>query len=690
MNSLFISSLQNSAGTITLSLSFMELLKSRYHKVAYFKPIIEENDTDINMIREYFKLSMGYEESFLYTVKEVEELVYKNKTSQIIETIIQRYYELQKNYDFVFIQGLNKEKIIASIGDDLNIQIAKNLSIPYIGVINGFEKSSELIKEEIKIESQSLRKQNIEQFLTFVNKIDKAYIGELDTFLEKEEGKTFCMPYMKELDCLSVDDIFKELDCKLIYGKKRFLNQPILDVKVASMMLDNFLDHLRDQDLIVVSGDRSDIVSGTILSLKSKTSKKAAAILLTGDIKLSKNISSIINGLESLPVCILSTKKITHETVMDIHRIKPKITSKSHAKISMILGAFSKYTDIPFIEEKLHSPSQQITTPLMFEYKLVNRAKKQKQNIVLPESEDGRILRAAEVLLHREIVDITLLGDKAAIDNKAKLLGLDISKAIIIDPKSSDLTQEFAKEFYELRKHKGLSKTAAYETMLENVNYFGTMMVQKGYAGGMVSGAAHTTADTVRPALQIIKTVPGVDIVSSVFFMCLDTQVLVYGDCAINQSPDEKQLAQIALSSARTADAFGIKPKVAMLSYSTGDSGSGEDVQKVINATNIVKQSGISFEIEGPIQYDAAIDKGVAAKKLPNSKVAGRANVLIFPDLNTGNNTYKAVQRSSGAVAIGPVLQGLNKPVNDLSRGCTVKDIVNTVIITAIQAQDKK
>jgi len=281
-----------------------------------------------------------------------------------------------------------------------------------------------------------------------------------------------------------------------------------------------------------------------------------------------------------------------------------------------------------------------------------------------------------------------LLGDEEEIKESYQRFGLDLGKASIIEPDKSELMEKFTNIFYEMRKEKGLSYQNAKDAMIHG-NYFATMMVHLGYADGMVSGAIHSTADTIRPALQIIKTIPEVSLVSSLFFMCLKTKVLVYGDCALNQNPNADELAQIALSCARTALAFGIEPKVAMLSYSTGESGSGEDVDKVKEATKIVKSLRPDLEIEGPIQYDAAIDKEVAMIKLPNSKVAGEASVFIFPDLNTGNNTYKAVQRSSGAIAIGPVLQGLKKPVNDLSRGCSVADIVNTILITAIQAGQK-
>jgi len=306
---------------------------------------------------------------------------------------------------------------------------------------------------------------------------------------------------------------------------------------------------------------------------------------------------------------------------------------------------------------------------------------------VLPEGDDDRILQAAGRLLRRGVAELTILGDEARIRSRAAELGADLSAAAVLNPKTSDLCGRFAEQYVEIRAHKGMTVERARE-IINDVSYFGTMLVYDGIVDGMVSGAAHTTAHTVRPAFEIIKTKPGVSTVSSIFLMCLADRVLAYGDCAIVPDPTSEQLADIAISSAQTAARFGIEPRVAMLSYSTGTSGSGADVEKVRKATELVHQREPDLLVDGPIQYDAAVDPSVGASKAPGSPVAGRATVLIFPDLNTGNNTYKAVQRSAGAIAIGPVLQGLRKPVNDLSRGALVEDIVNTVAITAIQAQE--
>ena len=376
----------------------------------------------------------------------------------------------------------------------------------------------------------------------------------------------------------------------------------------------------------------------------------------------------------------------TFTTAMQAGAVRPVLSADNHRKIAAALGLFESHVDIDELEKRIEVVQSKRVTPLMFEYKLIERARTDRRHIVLPEGEDERILKASEILVRRKVVDLTLLGRSDKIKQKINALGLDLTGVRIVDPLESSRLDSYASSLYELRQHKGLSEAMALDAVMD-VSFFGTMMVAQGDACGMVSGAVHPTGETIRPALQIIRTRPGVSVVSSVFFMCLADRVLVYGDCAVNPDPNAEQLADIAISSAKTAHIYGIEPRIAMCSYSTAESGHGKDVDKVREATRIVKRRHPEIKIEGPIQYDAAIDAGVARTKLPHSEVAGKATVFIFPDLNTGNNLYKAVQRSAKAVAIGPVLQGLNKPVNDLSRGCTIRDIVNTVAITAIQAQ---
>jgi phosphate acetyltransferase len=446
------------------------------------------------------------------------------------------------------------------------------------------------------------------------------------------------------------------------------------------------LDNVEDGCLIITPGDRADIILACLAADASTSCPRVAGLLLTGGLRPAPSLQRVISGLERTKLSILSVPTDTFDTVLDVNRIQATIMPSDERKIATALGAFESNVDVDDLRARISGSQSGRITPLMFEYQLIRRAKADRRRIVLPEGGDERILRAAEILTLRSVVDLTLLGNPERIRRRVTDLGLKLEGIEIIDPSVSPDRERYARIYYELRKNKGISEEMANDALVD-VSYFGTLMVYCGDADGMVSGANHTTQHTIRPAFETIRTAPGTNLVSSVFLMCMPDRVLVYGDCAINPNPNAEQLAEIAISSSATASAFGIEPLIAMLSYSTGTSGKGEDVERVREAVRIVRERRPDLKIEGPIQYDAAVDEDVAATKMPGSAVAGHATVFIFPDLNTGNNTYKAVQRSSGAVAIGPILQGLKKPVNDLSRGCTVTDIVNTVAITAIQAQ---
>ena len=376
-------------------------------------------------------------------------------------------------------------------------------------------------------------------------------------------------------------------------------------------------------------------------------------------------------------------------------RLRAEAAAASVVAVVLTGGAPALQADVPVLTLPLGdeaaatlrgTDAPTAVTPLAFQADLIERARADRKRIVLPEPDDDRVLQAAAQVLAAGIADITFVGDADYVAKRAGELGLDLSAAQVVSVNDPAYLERYAEEFARLRAKKGVTLEQAREKVTD-VSYFGTMMVHMGDADGMVSGAAHTTAHTIVPSFQIIKTKPGTSIVSSVFLMLLQDRVLVYGDCAVNPEPNATELADIAISSAATARQFGVEPRVAMLSFSTGTSGKGADVDKVREATELVRAKEPDLAVEGPIQYDAAIDPTVAAKKAPDSLVAGRANVFIFPDLSSGNIGYKAVQRSSGAIAIGPVLQGLNKPVNDLSRGALVEDIINTVAITAVQAQ---
>jgi len=457
-----------------------------------------------------------------------------------------------------------------------------------------------------------------------------------------------------------------------------------MSVLVAGMTAEHVLERLTDAMAVITPGDRSDVVLAVVSAHAAEGFPSLSAIVLNGGLELHPSIAALVSGL-GLRLPIVATALGTFETASAVASARGRVTATSQRKIDTALALVDKYVDIGDLLAQLAIPIPTVTTPQMFEYQLLDRARSHRKRIVLPEGNDDRILKAAGRLLQRGVADLTILGDEAQIRSRAAELGVDLVAATVLNPRTSELCDQFAEQYAQLRKRKGVTVEQARET-IHDVSYFGTMLVHNDIVDGMVSGAVHTTAHTVRPAFEIIKTRPDVSTVSSIFLMCLADRVLAYGDCAIVPGPTSEQLADIAISSARTAAQFGIDPRVAMLSYSTGSSGIGTDVDKVRTATELVRKRAPDLLVEGPIQYDAAVEPSVAATKMPDSPVAGRATVLIFPDLNTGNNTYKAVQRSAGAVAIGPVLQGLNKPVNDLSRGALVSDIVNTVAITAIQA----
>ncbi len=688
--SIYIASAESRAGSLIIALGLMEMLKGRYKNVAFFRPIIpniEEVGSDINFMLKHFELDMQYEECCGFTVNQYLEAYAEDSDDKLCEALMGKVNRLYDTHDFVLIEGYPRSVFASAFDFDINLKIAKNLDTAFVPVLNAKDKSADTIINEIQITSEAIREEECIHLATFVNRCDEALLYEIRYRASKEEEEeVFVLPEVQELDTPTIHEVLNALHAEMILGKPEQLDHLIHRKKIAAMSAENYLTRIADGSLIIVPGDRIDIILASLLSYYAKNHPNIAGMILSGGIRPSETIMSLLRDFNDIVVPILAVETDSYQTAIALNRVDANITPESQGKITLAKGIFDAAVDKQAIEKRFIASSSDIVTPMMFTYRLFERARSNRQKIILPESADERILRATEILLRRDIVDIILLGKPEEIEHQSAILGLDVSGASIIDPEDSTLMESFSQKFYKMRKTKGLTPAAAKDA-LTHPNYFATMMIHDGMADGMVSGATHTTADTVRPALQIIKTKPNISIVSSIFFMSLDTKVLVYGDCAVNLDPNADELAQIAISSADTAKQFGIEPRVAMLSYSTGASGSGPDVEKVREATQIAQSLRPDLLIEGPIQYDAAIDDKVAAKKLPGSKVAGRATVFVFPDLNTGNNTYKAVQRSTGALAIGPVLQGLRLPVNDLSRGCLVNDIVNTVAITAIQAQ---
>ena len=691
IKSLYIAAQEKNAGTLFVSMGMMEILKRNLHRVAFFRPIIYSGDIvdgDIQFIRERYKLTIDYNDAYGYDISEVEELISKGRESELIENLIEKFKKLEREYDFVLCEGIRKSFLPSAISHNLNLKIAQNFGAPYINIISAKDKENKEIYEELAIENSAINAGGCTHFATFINRVDEQQIPKLQKMLLDTPYTTYILKEVEELNLPTLEDVMETLQTKSIILEEHDPLRVIRSVKVAALSLDNFLEHIEEDDLIIVPADRSEIILGLYGALHSSKYPNISAIVFPFNMSIHPNIAKLIEGLEGFKVPILSVKSDTFNTAKDITNVRARLRINAKRKIALALGLFNESIDIKYIEEKIASTYSDIMTPQMFEYKLFAMAHANKKRIVLPESSDERILRAAEIVLRRGVADIILLGREDEVREHSMRLGLNLEDATIIDHLHSEYRDEFVEKFYQKRKAKGISRQQAVDAMT-HLSYFGTMMVECGYADGMVSGAIHSTADTIRPALQIIKTKKDVSIVSSIFLMCFETKVLVYGDCAINEDPNAQELADIAIASAQSAKTFDITPKVAMLSYSTGESGHGADVDKVREATQLVKQKRPDLLVEGPIQYDAAINKEVAKIKLPNSKVAGAATVFIFPDLNTGNNTYKAVQRSSGAVAIGPIIQGLKKPVNDLSRGCLLEDIVNTVAITAIQAGEE-
>ncbi len=689
---IYITGTGQGSGKSVVMLAMMELYFGHYGQVGFFRPIIksgEVNDELIELVRHRYQLNYAYESMYGCTSDEARELLANDHYDELLKTILNKYHLLKSQAEHIICVGSDYNLSDAFFKFHFNADVANNLGCLLMPVIQGSGRSNADIIDALASIRFKLQESDSDLLAIVINGVAANQVDLLRsrfTHSPDAEFPVYVIPTEPSLEKPSIGNIARRLGAKILSGQNDCLNRQVLQYKVAAMQVHDFLDYVEEGDLIITPGDRSDIILSSLMAHQSTSYPHIAGILLTGKQQLAGQIQRLLEGLGELPFAVLGIETDTFTTALNVSAVQARLYSQNMPKIATALGLVESNMDMNELKQRLFSNIKPRVTPLMFEYELLQRAKSAQRHIVLPEGEEERILRAAEILQLRGVVKLTLLGNEEKIRQKIQALGLRLENVDIIDPIQSELRSLFARTYFELRQHKGVIYDMAYDLMAD-VSYFGTMMVYMNYADGMVSGAIHTTQHTIRPAFEIIKTQPGTSLVSSVFFMCLEDRVLVYGDCAVNPEPNAKELADIAINSSQTAQMFNIDPRVAMLSYSTGESGKGGAVEKVRQAVSIAKSLRPDLKIEGPMQYDAAIDTSVARTKMPNSEVAGHANIFIFPDLNTGNNTYKAVQRSSGAIAIGPVLQGLNKPVNDLSRGCTVTDIVNTVAITAIQAQ---
>ncbi|AZK96554.1 MULTISPECIES: phosphate acetyltransferase [Streptomyces] len=690
--SVYVTGIDRGDGRQVVELGVMELLTRQVDRVGVFRPLVHDGpDRLFELLRARYRLTQDPGTVYGLDYHEASALQAEQGTDELVSRLVDRFHRVAREYEVVLVLGT--DFAATQLPDELalNARLANEFGASVIPVVGGRGQTAESVRAEARNAFRAYEALGCDILALTVNRVAPA---DRESIAERLAARLpvpcYVLPDEPALAAPTVAQITQALHGTVLLGDDSGLARDALDFVFGGATLPNFLTALTPGCMVVTPGDRADLVVGA-LAAHSAGTPPIAGVLLTLDERPTDEVLTLAAKLApGTPV--VSVAATSFPTAAELFKLEGKLSGATPRKAETALGLFERHVDSAGLLDRLAVARSGRVTPMMFEHELLEQARADRRRVVLPEGTEERVLRAADVLVRRDVCDLTLLGDPDIIRKKAADLGIDLSSVQLIDPNTSELRQPFAERYAELRAHKGISVELAYDVVAD-VNYFGTLMVEEGLADGMVSGSVHSTAATIRPAFEIIKTRRPTDpgggaaIVSSVFFMCLADKVLVYGDCAVNPDPNAEQLADIAVQSAATAARFGVEPRIAMLSYSTGTSGSGADVDKVREATELVRRSRPDLRIEGPIQYDAAVEPSVAATKLPESEVAGRATVLIFPDLNTGNNTYKAVQRSAGAVAVGPVLQGLRKPVNDLSRGALVGDIVNTVAITAIQAQ---
>ncbi|MEU2085470.1 phosphate acetyltransferase [Streptomyces albus] len=698
--SVYVTGIGRSDGRQVVELGVMELLTRQVDRVGVFRPLVHDGpDRLYDLLRSRYRLSQPASTVFGMGYEEAAALQAEQGTDELVSRLVERYHQVAGAYEAVLVLGTDFADTGLPAELALNARLANEFGAAVLPVVAARDQAPDAVVAEVRNAHHAYASLGADLIAMVANRVADPKAAEAVRGLaERLPEPVYVLPEEPALAAPTVAQVKETTGAEVLLGDHAGLARDVRHLVFGGAHLPAFLPALTEGSLVITPGDRSDLIIGA-LAAHSAGSPAIAGVLLTLDEHPGEQTLALASRLApGTPVMVVPEGSM--ETADALLSLEGKLTAATPRKAEIALGLFETHVDAAQLSQRLSVERSERVTPMMFEHELVERSRAARRHIVLPEGDEERVLRAAEVLLRRNICDLTLLGDPAVIRRRAGELGISLelladgeapapggtATARLVDPQTSPLRERFAESYAKLRAHKGVTYELAHDVVAD-VSYFGTMMVHEGLADGMVSGAAHSTAATIRPAFEIIRTKPDAEIVSSVFFMCLADRVLVYGDCAVVPDPDAEQLADIAIQSATTAAKFGVEPKIAMLSYSTGTSGSGADVDKVRRATELVRERRPDLLAEGPIQYDAAVEPSVAATKLPGSKVAGQATVLVFPDLNTGNNTYKAVQRSAGAVAVGPVLQGLRKPVNDLSRGALVQDIVNTVAITAVQAQ---
>ncbi|EGU55948.1 phosphate acetyltransferase [Vibrio nigripulchritudo ATCC 27043] len=696
-------------GLTSVSMGVLRAMERKGVKVSFYKPIAQPrsggDQPDLTSTIVSFNSDMKIGRPTPMT--EAEALIGAEKMDELLETVVERYNQINKDSDVTLIEGLVPTRK-HPFANQVNAEIAKTLGAEIVFVATPGTDNPTQLKERIEVACSNFggtknksisgviinklnapvddagrTRPDLSEIFDDADSAQQANLEVMQIFNSSPIRVLGCVPWSIDLIATRAIDMAKHLKAEIV-NEGDIATRRIKSITFCARSLPHMIEHFRPGSLLVTSADRPDVIVAAALAAMNGV--EIGAILLTGGYDIPDEILDLCKPAFDTGLPIFKAQGNTWQTSLNLQSFSLEVPADDRERIEFVNDHVASHIDGPWIDTLTEgSAAVRRLSPPAFRYQLTEFARRAAKRIVLPEGDEPRTVKAASICAERGIAECVLLGNPEEIKRVAEQQGVTLGTGVeIIDPQS--VREKYVERLVELRKNKGMTEVVARE-QLEDTVVLGTMMLERAEVDGLVSGAVHTTANTIRPPLQLIKTAPSASLVSSVFFMLLPDQVLVYGDCAINPDPNAEQLAEIAIQSADSAAAFGIDPRVAMISYSTGTSGQGADVEKVREATKIAQEKRPDLVIDGPLQYDAAIMENVAASKAPNSPVAGKATVFVFPDLNTGNTTYKAVQRSADLVSIGPMLQGMRKPVNDLSRGALVDDIVYTVALTAIQAK---
>ncbi|MCK4660468.1 MAG: phosphate acetyltransferase [Phycisphaerae bacterium] len=695
---IYISAADAHAGSSVIALGLVGMLSRIVDRIGFFKPVGDgAKDMDVAVVKSAYRLACDSSDMCPLSTVQARELMARGAENTMLDRICTAYDAIRGASDLVVLEGISHERSLNIFDLDINAAIASRLAAPVVLVagasVEGKPVCPDALANSIIGTWRSFEEKGCELIGVVVNRVmGDQFETARERYIEalhKEDITVFgVLPDLPFLSMPRLEQIARDLRSQVLSGEE-FLPNIATKIRVAAMEPRNFLGWLDvDNTLVITPGDRHDIMLAVTLAQMSPQHRRVSGLILTGGMKPDPAILKLVESQTGPKFPILAVRTDTYTTARAISKLDVRIQPGEDDKIYAAVAAVQHNVEESKLWDTLELVGTKPKGAGSFLETIITKAKKLDKAIVFPEGEEARTIRAVSRLAQGQVLRPILLGNPEKIQAFSKSENVPLNGVTIIDPSTSEKRQQYAEIVYEIRKDRrgGMTQEIAMQWVDNSPIQYGTVMVQCGEADGLVAGAIHATGDTIRPAFQIIGVRPEVGVASSVFFMVFKDRVLVYGDCAIIPSPNAQELAGIAVAAARTARSFGLDPRVAMLSYSTGTSGAGDDVDKVTEATALVHERDPGVVVDGPMQYDAAIDPDIGKRKQPDSPVAGQANVFIFPDLDAGNIAYKAVQRMSGALAVGPVMQGMNKPINDLSRGCSVDDIYYVGAITAIQA----